>query len=153
MLSLALVGLGALTQGAGPAVAQGAPKGKFGDWDMRCETPAGASRDQCAIIQSVAADDKPNVNLVVIVLKTSDGKSRLLRVIAPLGVLLPAGLGLKIDDTASRKELLCDGRMTILDGDIERSCPPLRVLKIDVTTRINELLRDGLVPFTRRYVE
>jgi invasion protein IalB len=36
---------------------------------------------------------------VVIVLKTSDGKSRLLRVIAPLGVLLPAGLGLKIDDT------------------------------------------------------
>ena len=66
---------------------------------MRCETPAGASREQCAIIQSVAADDKPNVNLVVIVLKTADGKSRLLRVIAPLGVLLPAGLGLKIDDT------------------------------------------------------
>ena len=99
MLSLALVGLGALTQSAGPAAAQGAPKGKFGDWDMRCETPAGASREQCAIIQSVAADDKPNVNLVVIVLKTSDGKSRLLRVIAPLGVLLPAGLGLKIDDT------------------------------------------------------
>ena len=36
---------------------------------------------------------------MVIVLKTSDGKSRLLRVIAPLGVLLPAGLGLKIDET------------------------------------------------------
>jgi invasion protein IalB len=30
-------------------------------------------------------------------LKTADGKSRLLRVIAPLGVLLPNGLGLKID--------------------------------------------------------
>ena len=85
--------------GADPVAAQGAPKGKFGDWDMRCETPAGASREQCAIIQSVAAEDKPNVNLVVIVLKTADGKSRLLRVIAPLGVLLPAGLGLKIDDT------------------------------------------------------
>ena len=65
---------------------------------MRCETPAGASREQCAIIQSVAAEDKPNVNLVVIVLRTADGKSRLLRVIAPLGVLLPAGLGLKIDN-------------------------------------------------------
>jgi invasion protein IalB len=50
-------------------------------------------------MQSVAADDKPNVNLVVIVLKTADGKSRLLRVIAPLGVLLPSGLGLKIDQT------------------------------------------------------
>jgi len=99
MVWLVLVGLGALVPVASTAVAQGAPKGKFGDWDMRCETPAGASREQCAIIQSVAADDKPNVNLVVIVLKTSDGKSRLLRVIAPLGVLLPAGLGLKIDDT------------------------------------------------------
>ena len=48
---------------------------------------------------SIAAEDKPNVTLVVIVLKTADGKARLLRVIAPLGVLLPAGLGLKVDQT------------------------------------------------------
>ena len=33
----------------------------------------------------------------MIVLKTADQKSRLLRVLAPLGVLLPSGLGLKID--------------------------------------------------------
>ena len=98
-LSLAGLALGAFALlGAAPAAAQGASKGKFGDWEMRCETPAGASREQCAIIQSVAAEDKPNVNLVVIVLRTADGKSRLLRVIAPLGVLLPAGLGLKIDN-------------------------------------------------------
>ncbi len=76
---------------ASPAAAQGAVKGKYGDWEMRCETPPGATREQCALMQSVAAEDKPNVNLVVIVLKTADGKSRLLRVIAPLGVLcLPA---------------------------------------------------------------
>jgi invasion protein IalB len=85
--------------GAGPVAAQGVVKAKYGDWEMRCETPPGASRDQCALMQSVAAEDKPNVNLVVIVLKTADGKSRLLRVIAPLGVLLPSGLGLKIDQT------------------------------------------------------
>jgi invasion protein IalB len=81
------------------ALAQGVVKGKYGDWEMRCETPPGASHEQCALIQSVAAEDKPNVNLVVIVLKAADNKSRLLRVIAPLGVLLPAGLGLKIDQT------------------------------------------------------
>ena len=80
-----------------PAQAQGVVKSKHGDWELRCETPPGASREQCALLQSVAAEDKPNVNLVVIVLKTADGKSRLLRVIAPLGVLLPNGLGLKID--------------------------------------------------------
>ncbi|HMN73887.1 MAG TPA: invasion associated locus B family protein [Rhodoblastus sp.] len=72
---------------------------KFNDWELRCETPPGASKEQCALLQSVAADDKPNINLVVITLKTADGKSRLLRVIAPLGVLLPNGLGLKIDQT------------------------------------------------------
>ncbi len=82
-----------------PSAAQGVVKSKFGDWEMRCETPPGASREQCALIQSVAAEDRPNVNLVVIVLKTADGKSRLLRVVAPLGVLLPSGLGLKVDDT------------------------------------------------------
>lgn len=83
----------------GLASAQGVVKSKYGDWEMRCETPPGASREQCALIQSIAAEDKPNVNLVVIILKTADAKSRLLRVIAPLGVLLPAGLGLKVDDT------------------------------------------------------
>jgi invasion protein IalB len=82
---------------AAPAAAQGAVKSKFGDWEIRCETPAGAASEQCALIQSVAAEDKANLNLVVVVLKTSDGKSRLLRVIAPPGVLLPKGLGLTID--------------------------------------------------------
>lgn len=84
---------------AGPAAAQGVVKSKHGDWEMRCETPPGAQKEQCALLQSIAAEDRPNVNLVVIVLKTADGKSRLLRVVAPLGVLLPSGLGLKIDAT------------------------------------------------------
>jgi len=79
--------------------AQGVVKAKHGDWEIRCETPPGAQREQCALLQSVAAEDRPNINLVVIVLKTADGKNRLLRVIAPLGVLLPSGLGLKIDNT------------------------------------------------------
>jgi invasion protein IalB len=97
-LCFALLGLAFAAAWAAPAAAQGVVKSKHGDWEMRCETPAGASREQCALVQSIAAEDKPNVSLVVIVLKTADGKARLLRVIAPLGVLLPAGLGLKIDN-------------------------------------------------------
>ncbi|MGY6568719.1 MAG: invasion associated locus B family protein [Salinarimonas sp.] len=80
------------------AAAQGAVREVFGDWQKRCETPAGASQEQCAIVQNVAADDRPNVTLLVIVLPTADGDSMLMRVVAPLGVLLPAGLGLLIDD-------------------------------------------------------
>jgi invasion protein IalB len=91
--------LGAALLSTGPASAQGTVKNTFGDWQLRCETPAGAQTEQCAIVQNVAAEDRPNISLVIIVLKTADQKSRLLRVVAPLGVLLPAGLGLKIDQT------------------------------------------------------
>jgi invasion protein IalB len=80
-----------------PAAAQGVVRDTFGDWQLRCETPAGARNEQCALVQNVAAEDRPNLTLLVIVLKTADGKSRLLRVVAPLGVLLPAGLGLRVD--------------------------------------------------------
>lgn len=82
---------------AGPAFAQGAPRSTHGDWQMRCDTPPGARAEQCALVQSVAAEDRPNVALTVIVLRTADGRARLLRVLAPLGVLLPSGLGLRID--------------------------------------------------------
>ncbi|MCC6948030.1 MAG: invasion associated locus B family protein [Bradyrhizobiaceae bacterium] len=82
---------------AAPASAQGVVKSVHGDWQIRCDTPPGAQSEQCALIQSVTAEDRPNVGLTVIVLKTADRKSRLMRVLAPLGVLLPSGLGLKID--------------------------------------------------------
>ncbi len=82
----------------GPALAQGAVRSVHGDWQIRCDTPPGAHNEQCALMQSVTAEDRPNVGLTVIVLKTSDQKSRLMRVVAPLGVLLPSGLGLKIDN-------------------------------------------------------
>jgi invasion protein IalB len=84
-----------LTQAAG---AQGAVRSVHGDWQIRCDTPPGAQAEQCALIQSVVAEDRSNAGLTVIVLKTADQKSRLMRVVAPLGVLLPSGLGLKLDN-------------------------------------------------------
>ena len=69
-----------------------------GDWQIRCDTPPGAQGEQCALIQSVVAEDRSNAGLTVIVLKTADQKSKLMRVVAPLGVLLPSGLGLKLDN-------------------------------------------------------
>ncbi|GEO98558.1 hypothetical protein GCM10007887_25770 [Methylobacterium haplocladii] len=80
------------------ALAQGEVRKSFDDWQLRCETPAGAKAEQCALVQYVAAEDRPNLTLVVIVLKTADNRGYLLRVVAPLGVLLPSGLGLKIDN-------------------------------------------------------
>jgi invasion protein IalB len=98
-VAFALVLAAVLARGAWPesAAAQGVVKSIYGDWQIRCDTPPGAQSEQCALIQSVTAEDRPNVGLTVIVLKTADQKSRLMRVLAPLGVLLPSGLGLKIN--------------------------------------------------------
>jgi invasion protein IalB len=81
----------------GYAMSEGAVKDKHGNWETRCETPPGAASEQCAIVQSVADEERPNITLVVIALKTADRKGRLLRVIAPLKVLLPTGMGLHVD--------------------------------------------------------
>jgi invasion protein IalB len=81
------------------ALAQGEVKAKYGDWDLRCDTPPGAENEQCFIMQFVTAADRDNVGLSVIVMKTADKQARILRLLAPLGVLLPRGLGLRIDDT------------------------------------------------------
>ena len=93
-IALALAGLAA---SVGAVAAQGVVKSVHGDWQIRCDTPPGAPTEQCALIQSVTAEDRPNVGLTVIVLKTADPTIRLMRVLAPLGVLLPNKLGLRID--------------------------------------------------------
>ncbi|MGB7975962.1 MAG: invasion associated locus B family protein [Roseiarcus sp.] len=83
---------------AAESAPQGAVRSKHGDWVTRCETPPGAAHEQCAIVLSVVDQDRPNLILVVIVLNTADRKTRLMRVIAPLGVLLPPGVSLRIDN-------------------------------------------------------
>jgi invasion protein IalB len=95
--SAALLGLCALAFVGAGATSRAEVADRHGAWETRCETPPGASSQQCAIVQSVVDEDRPNITLVVIALKTADHKSRLLRVIAPLGVLIPTGLGLKLD--------------------------------------------------------
>ena len=79
-------------------LAQGAVRSTHGDWELRCDTPPGAQSEQCVVMQFVTAEDRDNVGLTVIALKTADGQAQILRILAPLGVLLPRGLGLRIDN-------------------------------------------------------
>lgn len=83
---------------AGPELSSSQVKATHGAWQLRCGQPPGAKAEKCALVQSVKAEDRPNVSLTVIFLRSYDGKTRILRVVAPLGVLLPTGLGLKIDN-------------------------------------------------------
>jgi invasion protein IalB len=72
-------------------------KGTHGAWSMVCSTPAGAAAEQCAMMQNVVAEERPEMGLSVVVFRTADNKAEILRVLTPLGVLLPNGLGLYVD--------------------------------------------------------
>ena len=58
--------------GQGGAFAQGTVRSVHGDWQIRCDTPPGAQTEQCVLIQSVTAEDRPNIGLTVSILKTAD---------------------------------------------------------------------------------
>ncbi len=101
-----LLGLGSevSAQGAAPDASPGATgpgsvvRETHGAWQVSCRTPPGAKEEKCALVQSVTAEDRPNVGLTVVFYEAIGEKKKLLRVVVPLGVLLPTGLGLKIDD-------------------------------------------------------
>ncbi|MGD9784397.1 MAG: invasion associated locus B family protein [Hyphomicrobiaceae bacterium] len=83
---------------AGTEQPEGTVRAQHGDWQVVCKAPPpGATKEVCALVQSVTAEDRNNVGLTVYFQKFSNG-TRVLRVFAPLGVLLPPGLGLKIDN-------------------------------------------------------
>lgn len=98
LVAVAAIGLSAFAQTLQPAAAQGEVRANHGDWQMRCDTPPGAPSEQCALVQHVTAADRENVGLSIYVMWTAEKQDRILRVQAPLGVLLPFGLGLRVGD-------------------------------------------------------
>lgn len=129
------------------AGAQGTLKSKYGDWQHRCDKASANGAEQCILIQNVL--DQSDLNLAVVVLKVEDTAATaelrkkdpgapmirrpVLRVIAPLGILLPRGLGLKIDD----KEIGSTGFVRCL----ESGC----VAEVDMDNSLIEGFRKGKV--------
>jgi invasion protein IalB len=92
----------ALAQGAGSgqnSVANAvSAKATFADWALRCEAASSASRESCALVQSLVDEKRPDMVLSVLIVRTPEApKSLLLRVVTPLNVNLVGRLGLKID--------------------------------------------------------
>lgn len=81
-----------------PQQQPGTVRSSHGAWSVICDRPAGASTEQCALMQNVIADDRPEVGLSVVILKTADRKAKILRILAPLGVLLKDGMELYVDN-------------------------------------------------------
>jgi len=83
----------------GGVLSQGVVKEQHGAWRILCESIDGPGADRCALVQNVESAERPGFGLVVMVLKTPDGKTRM-RVAAPAGIFLPPGLGLRVDGKA-----------------------------------------------------
>jgi len=93
-----ITGLVLLLAAAQPASAQQERlKSTHNDWLVKCGQPAGASEEICWVEQKVTSEDRPNVGLTVIYRPAKKGEEGTLQIQAPLGVMLPRGLGLKID--------------------------------------------------------
>ncbi len=90
-------------------VGSGQVKAIYGAWKLKCAQLAGAKQDKCALVQDLKLEDRPNMFLTVLIMRSFDSDKKILRIVAPLGVVLPAGLGLRIDgaDVGNVKFLKC----------------------------------------------
>ncbi len=79
-------------------VGSGQVKAVYGAWKLKCAQIAGAKGDKCALVQDLKLEDRPNMFLTVLLMRSFDSDKKILRVVAPLGVMLPTGLGLKVDE-------------------------------------------------------
>jgi invasion protein IalB len=79
------------------AAAQMRVESEHGFWKVICETPPGATAEQCGIHQAVQDGERTELGLSITILRPADRKGDLMRIQAPLGILLPTGVGLEID--------------------------------------------------------
>lgn len=134
VIGLFIMSLIAITGYGNSALAQRPADGdvvaQHGDWQVVCKPPPPGSKEKvCALVQSVTAEDRNNVGLTVYFQVFSNG-TRVLRVFAPLGILLPPGLGLKIDgqDVGNAPFLRCHSF----------ACYAQVVVKEDLTKKLSD---------------
>jgi invasion protein IalB len=134
----------------GLAAAQGVVRGNFNDWELRCEQPQGRD-EQCILYQNVADEKDSSINVVVVVLRIAETppaggppvRKPVMRVIAPLGVLLPRGLGLRIESAQEKDK---DGKPVVKDigsTGFVKCVPSGCVAEVEIDDKLNTELKNG----------
>lgn len=107
---------------APPALAQSATERTFQSWVVRCETPAsGATR--CRMVKVVRLKGSGQ-RLVRVVIALAEGAQQpVAAVLLPLGVYLPAGLTIRVDEGEALRVPIerctnagCEARIQIVDA-------------------------------------
>jgi invasion protein IalB len=70
----------------------------FKDWGYKCETPKGFNKEICFVFQRVTNKDNNQKIADVTVAYAPKGNKPIMVITLPLGVFLPAGIQLKVDD-------------------------------------------------------
>jgi invasion protein IalB len=149
-LSLKIAAAALLAACAGPALAQGVIRGNFNDWELRCEQQQGKD-EQCILYQNVADEKDSSINVVVVVLRVAeqgaDGKpgvrKPILRIIAPLGVLLPRGLGLRIESATEKDAAGKPAVKDIGSTGFVKCVPSGCVAEVEIDDKLNAELKGG----------
>ncbi len=126
LLIAALVCLFALVSPSTADAQEESLKSTHGDWLVKCGKPPGSKESICWVEQKVTSEDRPNVGLTVTYLKPTKGDEGTLQIQAPLGVILPRRLGLKVDgkDVGNVPYLRC-----FASGCLARAQVPAELLK------------------------
>lgn len=94
-----------------------------GAWKIQCETAQKDGQRQCGMVQTVQNEKNPKafLNLVVLRVKQGDQMNTTMRMIVPIGVYLPLGVALEIDDNAIGRVgfVRCMGQICMANGDVK----------------------------------
>jgi invasion protein IalB len=132
------------------ASAQGVVRGNYNDWELRCEQVQGRD-EQCILYQNVADEKDASINIVAVVLRIAEPpaaggaatRKLVLRVIAPLGVLLPRGLGLRIESSTEKG---ADGKPVVKDigsTGFVKCVPSGCVAEVEIDDKLHNELKNG----------
>lgn len=89
--------LGVMAIHPAPALAQ--EEQTFDDWTLSCGTPQGAEEQICQIGQIVKNKESQKPVLAAVVVKVPGTRDAVMRFTVPLGVILPPGIRLNVDDS------------------------------------------------------
>jgi len=75
-------------------------KNQHGDWSELCQAASGPGSERCILVQNIESANRPGFGLATVVRKVpaNDGSTTMMHIYVPLGIYLPKGLGLQIDD-------------------------------------------------------
>lgn len=91
---------GASANTGGLMAGGGVVRQQFGDWSELCQAESGVGADRCILVQNIESANRPGFGLAAVIRKVPGeaADATMLHVYVPLGIFLPKGLGLQIDE-------------------------------------------------------